>query len=359
MRVIIFLFLIGSIVGCNSDVTQQLEPKGVALGVMNEIVVIADDELWESAVGDTFRYYFESSYPILPAPEPLFDLRQFTVQELEGQPLRKELRTYAILTDLSDEDSETTQMVKRDMGSERFNQALSSNEPGSSVGKDKWSRGQLLFYLFGNNRDNLAASIGSNFSAIASRIHKHDEKQLRSSIYLDRINEGLSIKLQKDFGIKIDVPGEYRVAVEDVDNKTMWLRKDTDEAIINLVFQKLDYTNASQFTKENIIDIRNQFGRTYVTSDLEDNVMIVNTDDLPVYEYARTVDGVYIKELRGTWEMTKDFVAGPFISYLINQESSKSLLFVDAFVLAPGKNKREVMMQLDYIIRNAEFGTIQ
>ena len=286
-------------------------------------------------------------------------MRHFTIQELEGQPLRKELRTYAILANLSDEDSETSMMVKRDMGSERYNQALSSLEPGSSVGRDKWSRGQVLFYLFGNNNENLAASIGTNFGAIASRVHKHDEKQLRSSIYLDRINEGLSLQLQRDFGIKIDVPGEYRVAVEDPDNKTMWLRKDTDEAIINLVFQRLEYTNAGQFTKENMIKLRNQFGSTYVTSDVEGNVMVVNSEDLPVYEYARTVDGAYVKELRGTWEMTKDFAAGPFISYLINQESSKSLLFVDAFVLAPGKDKRDVMMQLHYIIRNAEFVTIQ
>lgn len=62
---------------CGPEMTKTMESKGTALGRLNEIVVIADDALWESAVGDTFRFYFESAYPILPAPEPLFDIRHF------------------------------------------------------------------------------------------------------------------------------------------------------------------------------------------------------------------------------------------------------------------------------------------
>ena len=347
---ILFVMLLTS---CNNEVTQQLEPKGTALGVMNEIVVISDDEIWEGAVGDTFRYYFESAFPILPTPEPLFDLRHFTVWELNGQPLRKELRTYIILADLSDEDSETTKMLKADMGSERFNQALTNGNPISSVGKDKWARGQVLIYLFAKNGEALASSVTKNFAATANRIHQHDEKQLKSSIYLDRVNVGLGNEIASKFGIDIQIPGEYQRIINDLENELVWLRKDTKEAVLNIVISKEKYKNQNQLSKAGIIEVVNDFGSEYVSSEIEEDVMVVNAEDLPIYEYSSKIDGQYTKEIRGTWEMTKAFAAGPFIAYGIHNADSNSVVYVTVFVLAPGTEKRDMMMQLDYIIKHA------
>ncbi|NNF22864.1 MAG: DUF4837 family protein, partial [Saprospiraceae bacterium] len=61
----------------------------------------------------------------------------------------------------------------------------------------------------------------------------------------------------------------------------------------------------------------------------------------------------YTKELRGTWEMTKAFSAGPFNAYAIHNADSGSIIYVTVFVLAPGSEKRDMMLQLDYIIKNA------
>jgi len=342
------------LLACNNEITQQLEPKGVALGKMNEIVVICDDEVWESMVGDTFRYYFQSAYPILPVPEPLFDLRHFSVEDLEIQPLRKELRTYAILANLADENSPTTQMVMRDIGDEKYYKARTQGKLTSSVGKDKWARGQVLFYVFGNSHDEIATSIRKHYPAIARRVNEHDEKQLKSSIYIERVNSGLSERIRDDFGLDIEVPREYQVAFDDKENQLLWLRKDTEDAILNMVFQSLDYTSASQLSKENMIALRNAFGAKYVSSDYEDDVMAVNNKDLPVYEYTFELDGQYTKEFRGVWEMTNSFSGGPFSTYMIVDEKNRKLIYADVFILAPGTSKRNYMMQLDYIIKSGK-----
>lgn len=354
VRNTLLLLLLSAIYSCNSEMSQQLEPKGVALGKMNEIVVIADDELWESAVGDTFRYYFGSAYPILPQPEPLFDLRQFTVDELREQPLRKELRSYVILSNLSDENSATTQMVKRDMGSEKYNQALTTGSPSSSVGKDKWSRGQILVYLFGPDRDALIETIKKSFPATTRRINQHDEKQLKASVYVDRINLGISESIKEEYGLDIKIPGDYAIAVNDTLEDVIWLRKDLQEAILNIVIRKIPYKSPEQFEKQNLIKLRNEFGKSYVSSDIKDDYMVVNEEDLPVYDYIIEIDGNYTKEIRGTWEMTVDFAAGPFNTYLIHNKGDNELIYIDVFVLAPGKDKRDYMMQLDYIVNSAK-----
>ncbi len=342
------------LVSCNDDVKKSLEPRSSALGVMNEIVVICDNDMWEGAVGDTFRFYFESAYPIMPQPEPLFDLRHFSVKELQIEPMRKELRTYAILADLSDENSPTTRMVKTDLGAEKFNAALADGTPVSSVGRDKWARGQVLFYLFGKDREALSQSIVKNFAAVARRVNKHDEKQLHASVYARPINKGLTNQVAERFGLRVDIPGDFKVATSDEAANVLWLRKDTKEAIVNVVFQTLPYSSTKQLERNEIIQLRNRFGKKYVESDSPSDYMVVNEDDLPVYEYKINIDEHYAIELRGIWEMTEAFVAGPFTTYMILNEKANRIIYVDTFVFAPGEEKRDYMQQLNHMVRSAK-----
>ena len=75
---------------CNDEVANQFSPKPSALGRLNEIEIISDDEIWDGPTGDSIRYYFGSSYPIMPTPEPIFDMRQFSPRDLTQEPLRKD-----------------------------------------------------------------------------------------------------------------------------------------------------------------------------------------------------------------------------------------------------------------------------
>lgn len=354
---VLHLFSFGIILflgACNSEVSNKLEPKGTALGRMNEIVVVSDADLWEGAVGDTFRYYFESAYPILPQPEPLFDLRHFTIEELGEQPLRKELRTYVVLSNLSDESSSTSAMVKKDLGEEKVKYGKENGAKFSSVGRDKWARGQLLVYLYANEDEGLMDAITKSFPAIAKRVRQHDEKQLRSSVYVDKVNLGLSEKVRQNYGIDFQIPGDYVKVPHGLDEQVLWLRKDTDKAIQNIVLQKVPYDNASQLSKAGIVNLRNEFGKRYISPEDEEDVMVIDSVNLPVYEYAFNLDNSYGKELRGIWEMTNSFSAGPFTTYVILNKEKNELLYIDIFILAPGSSKRDMMMQMDHIIRTAK-----
>lgn len=352
---IIFISILFILASCKNEVIRTMEPKASALGKMNEIVVVADDEIWESPAGDTFRYYFESAYPIMPQPEPLFDIRHFTATELKDEPMRKELRSYTILADLSDENSPTTMMVKKDLGSEKFNAALEKQAPGNSVGANKWANGQILFYLYGSDNKSLAEAVKTSFPAVAKRVNKHDEKGILASIYgVERSHLGLSKKLQDLYGLDLDVPGSFQEAIYDEENNFVWLRKDDNDSSLSFFFQKIPYTSTDQLDKANLIKIRNELGKAYVTTDTEGDIMVVNDRNLPVYEYQSEIDGFYVKELRGVWEMSKDFFGGPFASYAIVKDLDKEIIFIDAFIYAPGKEKKYYMQQMDMIVKKSK-----
>ena len=82
--------------------------------------------------------------------------------------------------------------------------------------------------------------------------------------------------------------------------------------------------------------------------------MLTNTDDLPIYEYGYQNNGHYTREVRGVWGLAKDFIGGPFATFVMLNEDTNEIVFIDTFVYAPGKDKRDHMQQLEYIAKTAK-----
>ena len=55
---------------------------------------------------------------------------------------------------------------------------------------------------------------------------------------------------------------------------------------------------------------------------------------------------------KGTWEVANDFMAGPFVNYMIQDTINKRILVVEGFVFAPTANKRDYMFELNTIINS-------
>lgn len=346
-------FLLVILIGCNDDLQKSYEAKPAALGRLNEIVLLTDKDLQSSIVRDTFDYYFGSAFPIMPSPEPMFDIRYFSILALEAEPLRKELRTYVLLADISNLDSKATQMLRKDLGEEKFRQAKEGLLQ-SSVGRDKWARNQIIVYLFADGQKALSKLIADKYAAVAQRINSHDELQLETSIYAIRSdNPGLSRKIDDNLGISIKVPGDFVVAMEDFDEGFIWLRKDAKDAILNLTISTYPYTGPDMLTKDAIADLRDAYGKKYVDGTTPGSYMITNRDDLPTYSSVTSVDEQYAVEVRGIWELTEDFVAGPYISLAIVDEGRSKLILLDGFVYAPGKAKRNYIQQLAFLMTNS------
>ena len=355
-KYLLFSICFITLFSCNDEVANNLGAKPSALGRLNEIEIIADDEVWEGPIGDSINYYFGSSYPIMPTPEPMFDMRHFTPNDLLAEPLRKELRTYVVVADLQDEQSPTTKMIRKDLGEKRFLDLRQNKDYSSTIGREKWARNQILVYIMGNGPKNLAKSIRENFPAVAQKINDHDEEQLMASIYaVKRINLGIESRIKDYYGISMSIPGDFKIAVESKEEKTLWLRRDDSKGpILNIMMKSETYTAESQYAVDNIKTTLNTLSQKYVSSNTVGSKMIINDEDLPVYDYAYNIDGQYTKELRGIWEMTEDFMAGPFVAYTINLKESNTLLYVYAFVYGPGEKKRNLIQQLDYMVKTMD-----
>lgn len=338
---------------CASDKTSTWVPKKKAHGPANQLIVVADKNLWEGPVGDTFQYYFSSAYPILPQPEPYFDLMHFTPEELSQEPVRKNRRTYMVLGNLNDESSSTSMLIKSDLGTQKIERAKTEATFNSTIGKNKWADGQTLVYLFGNSDDELTKNIKEKFPAIARRINERDKDIFVSTAYTSGKSESLKSEIKTNLGVEMDVPNDFIVALHD--GNMMWLRKETDFLSGNIFLYKLPYKDKSQFTLEGIKAIRDSLGKKYVSTEIDKTYMRTNNVDLPMVTKVITLNDNYAIEARGVWDIVNDFMGGPFLSYIIHNPNTNELLYVDGFIHAPGKKKRDHIQAMEQIFSTIKF----
>ena len=335
-----------------NPLVTDYKPKAISRS--NDVVIVADTDIWKGEVGDTLRYYFESAYPITPSPEPIFYLRYFSPRELTAEPLRRELRTYAILADIGDTLSETTRMIRQDFGEQRFGKLIQTDSIHTAVGRNKWAQDQMIVYIMGQGKEQLIKAIPAHFNSIAGKIHEHDATQIKANTYVTGRHLGLTEKLKKEFGIGVDVPGDYKEALFIDADPMIWLRRDTKNATLNLIFQKLRYEDISQISVGNATVLINSFGK-FVNSDTPGSHLVVNDVDLPILETVKEINGNYTLETRGIWEMENDFMGGPFIAYLIPDSQDGAYYFVFCFVYAPGMEKKQFLQEMEVVINTFQF----
>ncbi len=346
--------LLGTMASCASDAVQRsLEPEKIAFGKINRINVICDEDIWRGPIGDSLRFYYGAAYPILPQPEPIFDLAHLTVEDLLKDPLRKELRTYIILADLSNQDSRTAALIRQDVGQEKIRSASTENGYGNSVAKNRWANGQMIVYLYGDTEEKLIDNVLNSYSAVAKRLHQADEKMIEATAYFNGENVSLAGEIQTLMDVEMRIPEEFNAAIKE--RNLVWLRRETSEVSSNILLRRVPYTDEAQLSREGIKAIRNEIGKEYISSTLPDTYMRINDEDLPLIIETTRISGDYAVEARGIWDIVNDFMGGSFVSYLVYDPGKSELLFMDAFVHAPGKEKRDLMQQMDYILKTANY----
>ncbi len=350
----LIILLLSFLFSCGSDpMSKALESEKIAIGNVNQVIVLCEKDIWEGPLGDSLRFYYGASYLILPQPEPIFDLRHYTMMDLNKEPIRKELRTFLVIGDMNDKYSDVSKLIKRDVGSEKLNQAINSDGYGISVARNKWARGQTLVYIYGENEMKLAENITKSYPAITKKIHETTKSVIEASAFAGGNNTKLAGEVFAKMKVKMRIPSSFYTAVSDED--IMWLRSETSSSSKNILLTRVPYVDQSQLTREGIKEIRNKLGKEYVSSTIPDSYMRINDVDLPLIINTIKFNGDYAIEARGIWDIVNDFMGGAFVSYLIYNPEKKDLLFMDCFIHAPQKDKRDMMQELEFILHTATY----
>ncbi|HHB79803.1 MAG TPA: DUF4837 family protein [Saprospiraceae bacterium] len=326
--------------------------KGI--GEIDDIVVISDNSLWNTALKDTFEYYFESPYLLLPQPEAVFRLKHFSYNDIMAKPLRKKFLTMLVLADMSDTDSPESKMALKDLGEARIKELLSSPVAGFATAKNKWAENQLIIYLVGDSQEDLERAIAIKFPAIAAKVRQHDQPKIHKRAFYNGTNAAAMELIKDTFGISIQIPSDF-IASKVRNHELIWIRKETNKTSSSLIVSRIPYTSQKQLNPDTLKNYVNAIGKKYIASREEGSYFAINDHDLPLIKNTVNFNGHSVIEIRGIWELENDYMGGPFIAYLVpNPNKSDELLLLLGFIYAPQKEKKSYVEDLEEIIRTVK-----
>lgn len=319
-----FLAILGLSIACKEEGKADYLPESV--GPMNTLTVVIDNELWKSSVGDAIRENYTAAAQGLTWDEALFSVTQVPQQIFSGSIRNTSSVLYVM------EDSLNVAHMKSNM----------------------YAKPQNIGVIKGRNKQELIDNINKTSAEFIK-----DFKTLEISKAQKRFEKSLNKEkaLVDKFKISMKIPSIYRVGREE--DNFVWISREIQKGNMNIIAYTMPengFQNDSTFARD-IIRMRDSIGNLYIKgSDVagKNNHMITEKAFTP-YVFPAEVSGKKAAEVRGIWEMSAYPMAGPFLTYIINDKENNRKLILEGFVFAPATKKRDYMFELEAILKSVQF----
>ncbi|OIQ15596.1 MAG: DUF4837 domain-containing protein [Flavobacterium sp. MedPE-SWcel] len=317
-QILLFAFVL-CVVACKNK-----DDATASKGDINEISIVIDDVLWNSEVGDDLRENLAAPVDGLTQEEPLFTLNQY--HESAFDEILKKGRNI-ILVDNNDDIGFTSK-------------------------KNTFCAPQNVFTFSAKTIDELRDLIYMHSDEIIKEIKQTEiaENQKRNE-KLGLLDEA---RFKEQFGISIMLPASYNCAIEADD--FVWLKKDMPSGNTNILLYSIPYDRIEhdKTILHNIITMRDSIGTMYIHG--KDKGTYMKTEE--AYSPSLFMTSFKDKpafETRGNWEMENNFMNGPFLNYAIRDDKHQCYLVVEGFIYSPSSPKRDLIVELESIIKSIQF----
>lgn len=312
----LFLFLLVSVLVSCQKKTDTLNQENAS--DINTISVIIDDQLWNSEVGDSIRNKFASPVLGLPQEEPLFTIKQFPLKLFEGFST----------------GSRNMIIVKK------------NDKNLFQIKANEFAETQNSFHISGKSTNEILFLLEKHTAEIIKRMRETEIKanQLLLSDSLQNTD-----KIKKKFNVDLSIPIEYDYVRRR--KNFIWLKKEITSGNTSILIYQIPYNSIRDKNAVNdIVKVRDSIGKLYIHAKNNNAKMMTEEAYFPYFSKIKWNDyDVY--ETKGTWEMNNDFMSGPFVNYAIKDKANNRILVLEGFCYAPSKEKRDLMFELESIIK--------
>ena len=136
---------------------------------------------------------------------------------------------------------------------------------------------------------------------------------------------------------------------------TSWFQREIQKGHINLLVTTTAYDEdiVNEQNLEKIIIQHDSIGKAFIPGRLPNSYLITEKAYEP-YIYSTTFGKKPAVEIRGTWEVQGDFMAGPFLQYIINDKPNNRNIVLEGFVFAPSRAKRDYIFEIETVLRSLQ-----
>ncbi|WJJ97079.1 DUF4837 family protein [Algibacter luteus] len=323
MRNLLYLvFTVTLFTSCGDKKSSNEKFLPDASGAINNVSVVAENELWDGRVGDAIRNVLAKPIYGLPQDEPTFTISQIPPAVFSGF-VTKNRTVLKIET---------------------------NKEAGMNIAEDVYAKPQKVITVFGKTKEEIIEVLKANEDKIIDTFRNEElAERLRQMSKSPHSFTAIKEKL----GLTIQFASIYRIAKE-TDN-FFWIRKDITTGTNNLMIYELPYDaiTRNDSVVNQIIKIRDSIGKEHIEGPVEGSYLITENAYTP-FHGETIIDNKPTLETKGIWDVKNAFMGGPFINYAIEDKINKRWVVIEGFAFAPSVEKRNYMLELEAIIKSAK-----
>ena len=346
----LFTFLsIALLLSCGQSKKANKNILPVARGDANVILVVMDTSRWQGPIGKSLRAVFSEYVPGLPQDEPYFKIRN--INPLKLNQVLKTARNMIFVTTL-DNGSRQGRAMRQYFTKESLKKIRTDTAIFSRALKDNWARGQEILHLFSQSESQLAQKILDSKVQLRGRFAKLEKDRREKALFKVREKQ-IENRMADDHGFKFKVPYGYDLAKNMKD--FVWVRLLDSEYEKNVFVYFKPFDSKDPF--DDVMAYREMITSTYMRDVQKPEIYM--TLQGAEYQQIKEVNfnGKYAKESRGLWKLSDISGGGPFLSYVFVDESQKRMYYLEGYIYAPSKDKREFMQEIESILASFKSGT--
>ncbi|HET8736619.1 MAG TPA: DUF4837 family protein, partial [Pricia sp.] len=159
--------------------------------------------------------------------------------------------------------------------------------------------------------------------------------------------------LQEKFGINLKIPSIYKVGKQE--DNFVWIDREIRKGTANIIVYEMpsDSFKSDSTLVKDIVAMRDSIGKKYVPGpDVKGKITYMRTE--PAYApavFPAEIAGLKGVEVRGIWDIKNYPMAGPFLTYILNDKENDRKLVMEGFVFAPATQKRDDIFELEAILK--------
>lgn len=311
-----------SVFSCNEK-SQKERFLPSSTGAVNSLMVVMDSDLWQGEIGDRVREHFAQPALGLSPIQPIFTITHVPPPVFSGAVTHS--RSILFL----EKDSLSLGHVKTDV----------------------YASPQKIAVVKGTSN----AEILANLDAVASNaIASFQATELEGAQKRFRRSLNQETALKDEFGINLDIPSAYKVGKHE--DNFVWIDRQIPKGTLNIIAYTMpseSFSNDSTFVAD-IVKMRDSIGKKYVPGPYEDTYMVTEKAFSP-YLFPVEIGGEKGALAKGMWEINGYPMAGPFLTYIINDKTNNRKLILEGFAFAPSTVKRDYMFELDAILQTVKW----
>ena len=276
------------------------------------------DQLWGGAIGQTVRDMYAYPAEGLPQQEPLFDLKQIPPEVFSGFAQSSRSVLWVGIHD----------------------------QTNVRIDKNTYAQPQTVAVVTAPTPTALTEIIVSQSEELIKTLSVQERAERLRRIRKSTFNKH---GLDEKFGFTLTMPSAYKIFKEN--ETTSWFQREIQKGHINLLVTTTTFDEGIVVDQnlEKIIAQHDSIGKSFIPGRLPNSYFITEKAYEP-YVYQTTFRKKPALEIRGTWEVQGDFMAGPFLQYIINDKPNNRNVVLEGFVFAPSSAKRDYIFEVETIL---------